>query len=220
MAWESASTLIAGVTGMAGILSTYLTARYSSKNNFRAMEAERLHRTQQAIVAERKSAYVRMLHSFEEFDFTLSALQKIGYGRNAIIGGTDLTREVHELLIRNLEVDLTIQNIERELELIGPLDVIKACRRAFKALREQTHNLTNYGDLNPEAYNSFLAMAVARMRLDLGETLVGSTVNFIEDVEHDMKDVYELNAPESAIKLRLDSVDAPHVTSTSHPQPH
>jgi hypothetical protein len=219
MAWESSSTLIAGVTGITGILATYLTARYSSKNSFRAMEAERRHRIHQATVAERKSAYVRMLQSFEEFDFTLSALQKNGYGRGAVTKIMELTSDIRELLVRNLEVDLRIQNIERELELIAPVDVIKACRRTFKALRDKTYSLTNYGELSTQPYNSFLAMTVSRMRLDLERAASGSSVEFIDDVEHDMQDIYELNAPESAIRLRLDFVDNPRAARTSRPRP-
>jgi hypothetical protein len=162
---------------MAGILATYLTAKYSTKNNLRVVEIERHHRARQEAITERKSVCVKMLHSFEEFICPMC-----------------------------------------DLELIAPMDIIKACRLTLKSLREQTCNLTNYGDFSTEPYNSLLAMTVARMGLDLDETLAYSAVSFFEDVERGMKDVHGLNAPESAIRLRLDENDS-RARSTPQPSP-
>ncbi|HXL91970.1 MAG TPA: hypothetical protein VN969_23760 [Streptosporangiaceae bacterium] len=201
MALEQASTLITGVTGIAGMLATYLIARYGNQTNLRAAEMERRYKLLTATSAERKSAYVRILHAFEEFIFTLQMLQKRGYGGTAE-GVINASEEIHELLDRNLEVDLAIQNIERELELIAPIEVIKACRRAFYSLRELTQTLTDNGELSNEPYVTQLAAAVSLMRLDLGEQVTGPV-----EVAIDMRSIYELNAPESAIRLRLESED-------------
>jgi hypothetical protein len=215
MAWEQAGTLIAGVTGIAGILATYFTAKYGAESNLRAIEAERRYASQQATVAERKSTYVRMLHSFEEFYFTLSILQKRGYGGSGV-SDTAVTKEVHEALTRNLEVDLAIQNIERELELIAPLAVLRACRHAFYALRDLTQRLTNDGELDIEPYETLLATAVSLMRLDLEGGAIDSTDRAIEDAKKDMKEIYGLNAPESAIELSMDSINAAEATGAKH----
>ena len=206
MAWESASTLIAGATGIAGILATYLTARYNSKNNFRVLETERRHAMIQATLTERKTLYVRMLHALEEFDFTLHTLESAGYGGEGA-PGSGLTEEIRTFIARHLEIDLTIQNIERELELVAPLGVVRECRHAFYALREMTRILTDEGTVNCKPYERCLIKVVSLMRSDLGESSLGLPVHATGSAEEEMKSIYTLNAPESAIRLSLEAAD-------------
>lgn len=203
MAWETTSTLIAG---LAGILATYLTARYNSKNNFRILENERGYTAQQETLIEKKTAYVRMLQALEEMEFTLRALWIGGYGEKTL-ASSGLTEDLRALIARHLEVDLKIQNTERELELIAPPDVLQACRRGFYALREMGRILTEEGDFSAKPYENRLPKIVSLMRLDLGESSIGLPARAIEDIESDMMGVYALNAPESAIRLRLEAAE-------------
>jgi len=205
MALEWTSELSTAVTALAGISATFFTARYNSSNNFRALEAERDYRLQQETLAERKNIYVRMLHSLEEFYFTLDVLRKDGYGSSPA-ADADLSEHVKGLLVRNLEVDLVIQNIERELELVAPLEVVKACRHTFYSLRELTHVLTDNGEIYEQPYNGLLAKAISLMRLDLQGEAPDLTTPIVEEFEKDIRAVFDLNAPASAIRLKLESV--------------
>jgi hypothetical protein len=153
MALEWANALSAGVTAVAGIAATFFTARYSGKNTLRVINSERRYQSQRATLAERKSIYVRMLHALEEFYHTLIILHRHGYGNSAPVDGL-LTEAINDLLIRNLEIDLSIQNIECEMELVAPFEVIAACRRAFFDLREKTRILVDGGEICPDPYEN------------------------------------------------------------------
>lgn len=126
MTLEWVSGIGTAATAMAGIAATFFTARYSSKNNLHTMESERRYQSLRATLTERKVMYVRMLHALEEFYHTLIILHRHGYGTSVPANGL-LTKDIHDLLIRNLEIDLSIQNIEREMELVAPFEVIVAC---------------------------------------------------------------------------------------------
>jgi hypothetical protein len=154
------------VTALGGMASTVFVAIYMTRSHSRSSEAERRHSVQQHMLAERKSAYQRMLQAFEEFDDTLYLLWASHYtGRDG--ARTRLTKEIRALLDRNSKVDLAIQDLERELELIAPLDVVKACRITFRALREKTQILVDGGNVKPQPYNACLAETVRLMRSNL-----------------------------------------------------
>jgi hypothetical protein len=162
--WLSANSTL--LTALAGMLSTVFVAIYMTRSHSRSAEAERRHNALQLMLTERKSAYEKMLQAFEEFDDTLYMLRGNGYtGRDLV--GTRLTKEVRCLLDRNSKVDLAIQDLERELELIAPLGVVKACRITFRVLREKTKILMDEGDVRPQPYNVYLAETVRLMRADL-----------------------------------------------------
>jgi hypothetical protein len=136
-----------------------------TRSHSRSAEAERRHNAQQLMLTERKTAYERMLQEFEQFDDTLYLLRGSGFTGH----GATRTRstQVRALLDRNSKVDLAIQDLERELELIAPLEVVKACRITFRTLREKTKVLMKEGDVRPQPYNAHLAETVRLMRSDL-----------------------------------------------------
>jgi hypothetical protein len=204
MALEWANALSTGVTAVAGIAATFFTARYGSKNSLRVIDSERRYQLQRATLAERKSIYVRMLHALEEFYHTLIILYRNGYGNSVPVGGL-LTEAINNLLIRNLEIDLSIQNIEREMELVAPFEVIAACRGAFFDLREKTRILVDGGRVCPDPYETLLAKTVALMRLDLQDDAFDFTSSIVNSAQADMRRVYDLNAPASAIKINVES---------------
>jgi hypothetical protein len=202
MTIEWVNPLSTGVTAVAGIAATFFTARYSSKNNLRVIDSERRYQSQRTTLAERKSIYVRMLHSLEEFYHILAVLHRHGYGNSVPVHGL-LTEAIYDLLTRNLEIDLSIQSIEREMELVAPFEVIAACRRAFFDLREKTQILVRGGEIYPEPYETLLAQAVALMRLDLQDDAFDFTSPAVDDTQDDMRRVYDLNAPVSAIEIKV-----------------
>lgn len=204
MALEWANALSTGVTAVAGIAATFFTARYSGKNNLRVIDSERRYQSKRATLAERKSVYVRMLHALEEFYHTLVILHRHGYGNTVPVDGL-LTEAINGLLARNLEIDLSIQSIEREMELVAPFEIIAACRRAFFDLREKTRMLVDGGDICPQPYESLLAKAVALMRLDLQDDAFDFTSPAVGNTQADMSRVYDLNAPVSAISIIKES---------------
>lgn len=204
MTLEWASSLSTGATAVAGIAATFFTARYSGKNNLRVIDSERRYQLQQTILAERKSIYVRMLHALEEFYHTLIILHSHGYGNSILVDGLP-GAAISDLLTRNLEIDLSIQNIEREMELVAPFEVIVACRRAFFDLREKTGILADGGEVDPYPYETLLAKAVALMRLDLRDDAFDFTSPATDSAQADMKRVYELNAPVSALLTKAES---------------
>jgi hypothetical protein len=144
-----------------------------------------------------------MLHALEEFYHTLIILHRHGYGRSVPADGL-LTEAINDLLVRNLEIDLSIQNIEREMELVAPFEVIAACRHAFFDLREKTRILADGGEICPDPYETLLAKAVALMRLDLRDEAFDFTSPAVDSTQADMRRVYDLNAPVSAIKIRVE----------------
>jgi hypothetical protein len=168
------------------------------------MANERIDRAEQESFREKKRAYVRILQSYEEYDFTLYTLGKSGYGVGA--RNTRATEELRDLLVRHLEVDLRIQNLERELELIAPFEVIEKCRHVFYTLREKARTLAEGEDLLPQPYNSRLAATVAEMRSDLSKGITDSATT-VDSMRAGIDEVYALNAPESAIRFWLDSID-------------
>jgi hypothetical protein len=182
--WLSAnSTLIAALAGMA---STVFVAIYMTRSQSRSAEADRRHNARQLMLTERKSAYEKMLQAFEEFDDTLYMLRGNGYGGPSA-ARTRCTKEVRALLDRNSKVDLTIQDLERELELIAPLEVVKACRVTFRTLRDKTRILTDEADVRPQPYNAHLAETVRLMRSDLDRLIrsdpgqeVGDPIDYLE----------------------------------------
>lgn len=192
------STLIAALAGM---VSTVFVAVYMTHSNLRNTEAERRHNAYQLVLTERKSAYKKILQAFEEFDDTIYVLHGNGYtghGRP----GVKLTGEVHALLDRNSKADLTIQDLERELELIAPLEVVKACRITFRTLREKTKILINESEVRRQPYNSHLAETVRLMRADLerlNQSDLGKKNTDLTDFpEQDFMSLYdELLAPEN-----------------------
>jgi hypothetical protein len=149
---------------------------------------------------------VRMLQALEEMEFTLRALSISGYGGKAMTS-SELTEDLRILIARHLEVDLRVQNLERELELIAPVDVLQACRHGFYTLRELARVLTDDGIFSAKPYEKCLPKIVSLMRLELGEGPTGLPVRTIEEIESDMNKVFALNAPESAIRLRLEAAD-------------
>jgi hypothetical protein len=204
MALEWASALSTGVTAVAGIGATFFTARYSGKNSLRLIDAERHYQSQRATLAERKSIYVRMLHALEEFYHTLIILRSHGYGGSLPIDGP-LPEAVNDLLNRNLEIDLSIQSIEREMELVAPFEIIAACRRAFFDLRRKTRILADGDEISPYPYEALLASAVALMRLDLQDDAFDFTSPAADSTQADMRRVYNLNAPVSAILAKVEA---------------
>jgi hypothetical protein len=203
MTLESVSGIGTAVTALAGISATFFTARYNSKNNLRAMESERRYQSLRATLSERELIYVRMLHALEEFYHTLVILHRHGYGKSVPADGL-LTGAINELLVRNLEIDLSIQNTEREMELVAPFEVIAACRHAFFDLREKTRIIAGGGEICPDPYETLLAKAVALMRLDLRNEAFDFTSPTVDSTQADMRHVYDLNAPVSAIKIRVE----------------
>jgi hypothetical protein len=162
--WLSANSTL--VTALAGMASTVFVAIYMTRSHSRSAEAERRHSAQQLMLTERKSVYERMLHAFEEFDDTVYMLRGSGFTGNRA-ARLRSTKGVRVLLDRNSKVDLAIQDLERELELIAPLEVVKACRVTFRVLREKTQVLMDEGDVGPQPYNACLAETVRLMRSDL-----------------------------------------------------
>ena len=190
--WLSAnSTLIAAVAGMA---STVFVAIYMTRSQSRNAEAERRHNTRQLLLTERKSAYEKMLQAFEEFDDTIYMLLGNGYGGPGAANAR-CTKEVRALLDRNSKVDLTIQDLERELELIAPLEVVKACRITFRTLRDKTRILMDEGNVRPQPYNAHLAETVRLMRSDLDRLTRSDTDqeigNPIDYLEQDFMSLYD-----------------------------
>jgi hypothetical protein len=190
--WLSAnSTLIASLAGMA---STVFVAMYMTRSQSRNAEAERRHNARQLMLTERKSAYEKMLQAFEEFDDTVYMLRGKGYGGPGAVEAR-CAKEVRALLDRNSKVDLTIQDLERELELIAPLEVVKACRITFRTLRDKTRILTDEGDVRPQPYNAHLAETVRLMRVDLDRLMRSDTDqeirNPIDYPEHDFMRLYD-----------------------------
>lgn len=192
------STLIAALAGMA---STVFVAIYMTRSQARNAEAERRHNARQLVLTERKSAYARMLQAFEEFDDTVYMLRGNGYvGPRA--GKARYTKEVLALLDRNSKVDLAIQDLERELELIAPLEVVKACRITFRTLRDKTRILRDEGNVRLQPYNIHLAETVRLMRSDL-DRIVRSDKNHeirnsTDYLEQDFMSLYdEWLAPEN-----------------------
>jgi hypothetical protein len=155
--WLSANSTL--VTALAGMASTVFVAMYMTRSHSRSAEAERHHSIQQLMLTERKSVYERMLQAFEEFDDTVHMLRGNGYMRRGT-AKSRLTKEIRELLERNSKVDLAIQGLERELELIAPMEVVKSCRITFRVLREKTIILMNEGEVQPQPYNAHLAETV------------------------------------------------------------
>jgi hypothetical protein len=199
--WLSANSTL--VTALAGMASTVFVAIYMTSSHSRSAEAERRHNTRLLMLAERKSAYEKMLQAFEEFDDTLYMLLGCGYRAHGA-ARTRLTEEVRTLLDRNSKADLTIQDLERELELIAPLDVITACRTTFRALREKTQILKDEGDVRPQPYNAHLAETVRCMRSDLARLMrsdLGRIISNATDYpEEDFMSLYnELLAPENVL---------------------
>jgi len=205
--WLSVNSTL--VTALAGMASTVFVAIYMTRSHSRSAEAERRHNTQQLILAERKSAYERMLQAFEEFDDTLYMLRGHGYKVHRA-ARTRFTKEVRTQLDRNSKADLTIQDLERELELIAPLDVLTACRITFRTLREKTRILMDEGDVRSQPYNAYLAETVRLMRSDLGRLmrpdlgrlmrleLGRGTSNDVDYPEQEFMKLYnELLAPEN-----------------------
>jgi hypothetical protein len=162
--WLSANSTL--VTALAGLASTVFVAIYMTRSNAHNAEAERRHNARQLMLTERKCAYEKMLQAFEEFDDTLYMLRGNGFRRRGA-ARIRSTKKVRALLERNSKVDLAIQDLERELELIAPLEVVKACRVTFRTLREKTQIFMYEGDVRPQPYNAHLAEAVRLMRSDL-----------------------------------------------------
>jgi hypothetical protein len=190
--WLSAnSTLIASLAGMA---STVFVAIYMTHSQSRNAEAERRHDARQLVLTERKSAYEKMLQAFEEFDDTVYMLRGNGY-RGPGTSKARYTKDVRALLDRNSKVDLAIQDLERELELIAPLEVVKACRVTFRTLRDKTRILTDEGDVRPQPYNAHLAETVRLMRSDLDSIMRSDADeqirNPIDDIEQDFMSLYD-----------------------------
>lgn len=190
--WLSAnSTLIAALAGMA---STVFVAIYMTRSQSRNAEAERRHNARQLILTERKSAYEKMLQAFEEFDDTVYMLRGNGY-KGPSVARVRCTKEVRALLDRNSKVDLAIQDLERELELIAPLEVLKACRVTFRTLRDKTRVLAEEGDVRPQPYNAHLAETVRLMRSDLDSLMRSDTDqeirNPIDSPEQDFMSLYD-----------------------------
>jgi hypothetical protein len=203
MPWEWAVPVSSAVTAVAGIGATFMTARYTSKNTFRIMGTDRRDKIHEAAISDRRQTYSEVLHAYEEFYHTLFLLQRSGYkttsGQDAILTTTTLG-----LLKRNLEVDLKIQNIERNLELIAPLDVVEACRHAFRALRDETFNVSENGTLNPEPYSACLSRVVLLMRCDVNTENDPGHLAPDETAEQALKAIYLLDARESAFRLRAE----------------
>jgi hypothetical protein len=202
MTLEWVGSIGTAVTAMAGIAATFFTARYNSKNNLRTIESERHYQSLRATLTERKLIYVRMLHALEEFYHTLIILHLHGYGKSVPSSGL-LTKAINDLLVRNLEIDLSIQSIEREMELVAPFEVIAACRHAFFDLREKTRIIADGGEICPDPYETLLAKAVAVMRLDLQGEAFDFTSPTVDSTQADMRRVYDLNAPVSAISIKV-----------------
>jgi hypothetical protein len=203
MTLEWISSIGTAVTAVAGIGATFFTAKYNSKNNLRTIESERRYQSLRTTLTERKLIYVRMLHALEEFYHTLIILHRHGYGKSAPTNGL-LTEAINDLLVRNLEIDLSIQNIEREMELMAPFEVIAACRHAFFDLRKKTRILADGGEICPDPYETLLAKAVALMRLDLRDEAFDFTSLAVDSAQADMRRVYDLNAPVSAIRIEIE----------------
>jgi hypothetical protein len=191
------------VTALAGMASTVFVAIYMTRSHSRSAEAERRHSAQQFMLTERKSVYEKMLQAFEEFDDTVYMLRGSGFtgDRAARLRST---KEVRALLDRNSKVDLVIQDLERELELIAPLEVVKACRVTFRVLREKTKVLMDEGDVGPQPYNTYLAETVRLMRSDLDSLMRPdidrSISNPLDCSERDFMSLYdEWLAPENMI---------------------
>jgi hypothetical protein len=166
--WLSANSTL--VTALAGLASTVFVAIYMTRSNAHNAEAERLHNARQLMLTERKSAYERMLQAFEEFDDTVYMLRGNGFRKRSGVRFRS-TKQVRALLERNSKVDLAIQDLERELELIAPLEVVKACRVTFRALREKTQVFLHEGAVGSQPYNAYLAKTVILMRLDLDKIM-------------------------------------------------
>ena len=145
-----------------------------------------------------------MLHALEEFYHTLIILHRHGYGSSVSVDGM-LTEAINDLLARNLEIDLSIQSIEREMELVAPFEVIAACRRAFFDLRTKTRILVDGGMIIPDPYETLLAKAVALMRLDLQDDAFDFTSPVVDSAQAEMERIYDLNAPVSAIRIKVES---------------
>lgn len=198
--WLSAnSTLIAALAGMA---STVFVAIYMTRSQSRSAEADRRHNARQLMLTERKSAYEKMLQAFEEFDDTLYMLRGNGYG-GPCAAKTRCAKEARALLDRNAKVDLTIQDLERELELIAPLEVVKACRVTFRTLRDKTRILTDEAHVRSQPYNAHLAETVRLMRLDLDRLIRSDPGQEVGDpndyLERDFMSLYDdWLAPENA----------------------
>jgi hypothetical protein len=199
--WLSVNSTL--VTALAGMASTVFVAIYMTRSNSRSAEAERRHNAQQLKLTERKSAYERMLQAFEEFDDTVYMLRGNGFtGHGA--AKVRSTKEVRAQLDRNSKVDLAIQDLERELELIAPLEVVRACRVTFRTLREKTQILIDEGDVRVQPYNAHLAETVRLMRSDLARLMgpglgkeIGESLDFSE---RDFKSLYdEWLAPENML---------------------
>ena len=199
--WLSVSSTL--VTALAGMGSTVFVAVYITRSNSRNAEAERRHSAQQFMLTERKNAYEKTLQAFEEFDDTIYRLAASGY-RGREITGARITKEVRALLDRNSKADLTIQDLERELELIAPIEVVKACRIAFRTLREKTQILIDGGVVGSQPYNAHLAETVRLMRADL-DRLQRPGIDkeagiLIDYMEQDFKSLYdEWLAPENML---------------------
>jgi hypothetical protein len=199
--WLSANSTL--ITALAGMSSTVFVAIYMTRSNSRSAEAERRHNAQQLMLTERKSAYGKMLQAFEEFDDTVYMLRGKGYtGPGAV--GARLSKEVRAMLDRNSKIDLAIQDLERELELIAPLEVVKACRITFRTLREKTQLLVDGGEVGSQPYNSHLAETVRLMRADLGRLkrpdLGKEIIDTIDYPEQDFMSLYdEWLAPENVL---------------------
>jgi hypothetical protein len=198
--WLSAnSTLIAALAGMA---STVFVTIFMTRSQSRNAEAERRHNARQLLLTERKCVYEKMLQAFEEFDDTVYMLRGSGY-RGPGATKARYTKEVRSLIDRNSKVDLTIQDLERELELIAPLEVVKACRVTFRTLRCKTRILTEGGDVSPQPYNAHLAETVRLMRSDLEMIMYSDpgreTANPVDYLEQDFMSLYDdWLAPENA----------------------
>jgi hypothetical protein len=183
------------ITAVAGIAATYLTARFSSRSGLDALERAHHQKVIDTRADERKSAYCRMLYALEKFDHTLSLLARVDQQelRAANEQGSTVT---FTPLSDNLETDLEIQRIERELELIAPLGVLKACRGAFAALREQTHNLMDNHAIDNGPFMEALTIVITEMRSDLDER---EAIEAPLELDQDAVDsIFEMLAPESA----------------------
>ena len=200
--WLSTNSTL--VTALAGMASTVFVAIYMTRSHSRSAEAERRHNTRLLVLAERKSAYEKMLQAFEEFDDTLYMLLGCGYRRHGAVR-TRYRKEVRTLLDRNSKADLTIQDLERELELIAPVDVVSACRTTFQILRKKTRILRDEGDVRPHPYNACLAKTVNLMRSDLDQLMRSDLdriiSNLIDYPEKDFMSLYnnEFLAPPNAL---------------------
>jgi hypothetical protein len=189
--WLSANSTL--VTALAGMASTVFVTIFMTISHSRSAEAERRHHTRQLMLAKRQSAYEKILQAFEEFDDTLYMLLECGY-KGCRAARVRPTNEIRTLIDRNSKADLTIQDLERELELIAPLNVITACRIAFRDLREKTHILKDKGEIGPQPYNSHLADTARLMRSDLDELMRSDLDRVIRKVvdypERDFRKLY------------------------------